>query len=100
MRILLHPRLELEQRRPFKVDRRAAIHGEVERQPDERHPRRNEAIHPAHPFFLQARDERETTSKAPSHDPLREPLEQSRMHGQRRGPAAIAPAAATIRAPP
>jgi hypothetical protein len=32
----------------FKVDRRAAIHGEMKRQRDERYPRRTEAIHPAH----------------------------------------------------
>jgi len=87
--------------RTFKVDRRAAIHGEMKRQHDERQRRRrNEAIHPAHPFPVpQARDDRDG-GRAPSHDRLREPLEQPGMHGQARG-AGIAPAAATtMRAPP
>lgn len=84
----------------IKVDRRAAIHGKMKRQHDERQRRRNEAIHPAQAFPVpQARDDRDD-GRAPSHDPLREPLEQPGMHGQARG-AGIAPAAAaTMRAPP
>ena len=73
----------------------------MKRQHDERQRRRrNEAIHPAHPFPVpQARDDRDG-GRAPSHDRLREPLEQPGMHGQARGAGIASAAATTMRAPP
>lgn len=77
--------------RTFKVDRRAAIHGKMKRQHDERQRRRNEAIHPANPFPFRRRATIETTTAGRRHMILFASLLSSLECMVRRGGQALRP---------